>query len=613
MTKPSVIDAMAATLSPETLADLLTLRDALGAANPKGGVRGALVQTFAASKGCSVQTAYRWLKENVGWAPERKLRADAGKTRCPDETLHFIASSINASVRNTGVSTKPICVAMNIAAQNGMVVNVTAGRINTLLRAKKLDVKTQANARNHQRQRSLYPNHVHQIDPSLCLIYYMGGKQYVIREEEFNKNKPVAIERIKLKVWRYVRYDHASGCIDCRYFEAAGENQQSLFDFLLYTWGKSAKRVSHGVPKMLLWDKGSANTSAGIRRLLDALGVHHETHATHHAWVKGGVENANWIVERHFESRLRDEPVSTIEQLNASAENWVRDYNANVLLHIEASVQRDDGQRHVRDDLWNLIAHTPEALIEMPAPVVCRHFMRGKEDTRQIRDGHITYVHPQSGKSELYSLQAWAKDFANGQKVRVSPMLLGDRVLRVEIDRYGQDPLHVDVTPETEFDGFGRTMTATVLGVERKSAPHTAAMEASKIIAKTAFGADASLADAEAKRAKNARPFAHFNEGKGIVAHSHLGQTELPPRLLPEPQAIKTIDMAAVRAAQAVRTLTQFEAAQALVARGMTLNAELVATLKTQYPDGVPEDQLDALHARLTVRGGLRVVNGGAV
>lgn len=613
MTKPWVIDAMAATLSPETLADLLTLRDALGAASPKGGARGALVQAFATTKGCSVQTAYRWLKDNVGWAPERKLRADAGKTRCPDETLHFIASSVNASVRNNGVSTKPICVAMNIAQANGLEVNVSASRIATLMRGKRLDVKAQATARNHQRQRSLHPNHVHQIDPSLCLVFYMGGKQYIMDAERFNKNKPTAMERIKLKVWRYVRYDHASGSLDVRYFEAAGENQASLFDFLLHTWGQCATRLSHGVPRLLLWDKGSANTSTGIKRLLDALGVNHITHATHHAWAKGGVEVGNWIVERHFESRLRDEPVTTLEQLNASAEKWVRDYNANALAHIDSRITRDDGVKNVRDDLWSLIAHTPGALVTMPERSVCAYFMRGKEETRVIRDGHITFVHPQSGKSELYKLQDYAKDFANGEKVRVAPMLLGDCVLRIELDRLGQTPLQVDLSPEREFDVYGRQLSAVVLGDEYKSAPHTAATEARKQLAQTTYGAGTSLEDAEKLRAKNARPFAHFNDGKGVVAHSNLGAGELPARLLPAAAAVATVDLSAVRAAQAVRLLTQFEAAQALKAMGLALSGELIATLKTLHPEGVPEDQLDALFGRLSVRRGLRVVNGGSV
>jgi hypothetical protein len=453
---------------------------------------------------------------------------------------------------------------------------------------------------------------VHQIDPSLCLIYYMHGKQYMMREEEFNKNKPCAIEKVKLKVWRYVRYDHASGTLDARYFEAAGENQHSLFEFLVHTWGRSDTRLSHGVPKMLLWDKGSANTSAGIKRLLDALGVHHETHATHHAWVKGGVESGNWIVERHFESRLRDEPVETMAQLNASAANWVRDYNANVMPHIDSRIKRDDGQRHVRDDLWNLIAHTPEVLVEMPARDVCAYFMRGKEETRMIRDGHITFVHPQSGKSELYNLQDWAKEFANGQKVHVSPMLLGDRVLRIEFDRYAQDPLHIEVSPEIEFDAYGRPLSAVILGEERRIAPHTAAQEASKQIAQTAYGKGTSLDEADALRAKNARPFQHFNEGRGVVAHTHLGQADIPARLLPVGQEVKTIDMAAVRSAKAVRIVSLFEVAAWLSKKGMAMDAEKNAKVLEWYgKSGVPEDELESLQARLTVRASLRMVAGG--
>jgi transposase InsO family protein len=501
---------------------------------------------------------------------------------------------------------------MNIAHENGLTVNVSPSRVAALMRAQRMDLKTQANARNHLRLRSLYPNHVHQIDPSLCLVYYMDGKQHVMREQEFNKNKPCAIEKVKLKVWRYVRYDHASGTLDVRYFEAAGENQISLFEFMVHTWGRQAHRVSHGVPKILLWDKGSANTSAGIRRMLDALGVLHETHATHRAWVKGGVESGNFIVERHFESRLRDEPVQTIEQLNASAAAWVRDYNANVMPHIDARVARDDGQSYVRDDLWNLIAHTPEALVEMPARDVCAYFMRGKEETRKITNGHITFVHPQSKKSELYNLQAWASEFANGETVRVSPMLMGDCVLRIELDRLGREPQHIEVCPEREFDAFGRPLSAVVIGEERRTAPHTAAQQAAKRIAATAYGEGTSLDDAEKLRAKNTRPFQHMNDGKGMVAHSHLGKAELPARLLPAPQPVNTIDMAAVRTARLVRVLKGFELAKSLAGLGVKMTRETNAVIAELYADGVPEDELPALQARLTVRAGLRVVAGGA-
>lgn len=593
----------------DLLQDLFALAERWAAAAHGG--KGALIDAFAQAKGMQRQRVYAWLREHAGHRSDRKSRADAGRTRLPTATLQFIAASVHQSVRNNGISTKPIGVAMNIAHHNGLEVNVSASRVATLLRSQRLDVKTQATARNHQRLRSLHPNHVHQIDPSLCLVYYFNGQQRVIDEATFNKNKPVAMEKVKLKVWRYVRYDHASRSLDVRYFEAAGENQASLFDFLLHTWGLHPQRVSHGLPKLLLWDKGSANTSAGIRRLLDALGVRHETHATHHAWVKGGVENGNWIVERHFESRLRDEPVDNVEQLNASAERWVRDYNAHAIRHVDARVQADDGQRHVRDNLWNLIAHHPGALVAMPPREVCAYFMRGKEETRVIRDGQISFVHPQAGRSQTYNLQAWAKDFANGDKVRVSPMLLGDSLLRVELDRHGQPPLMVELEPEREFDAYGRPLSATVLGEERRSAPHNAAQEAAKTLAAAAYGEGTSLEQAEKLRAKNTRPFQHLNGGQGVVAHSQLGQAELPKRLLPVGLLASTPALQAEAAQRAVRLLTLFETAQWLAQQGLTLNPERHALLRQWHPDGVPEDQLDALRERLEKRSALRVVAGG--
>ncbi len=57
--------------------------------------------------------------------------------------------------------------------------------------------------------------------------------------------------------------------------------------------------------------------------------------------------------------------------------------------------------------------------------------------------------------------------------------------------------------------------------------------------------------------------------------------------------------------------LTHFEAVRALVAKGVAMSPELIGTLKSLHPEGVPEEQLDDLAARLTVRAGLRVVGGG--
>ena len=47
----------------------------------------------------------------------------------------------------------------------------------------------------------------------------------------------------------------------------------------------------------MIWDLGSANTSASIKSLLDSLEVEHIPHKRGHAWAKGGVEGSNNIVE----------------------------------------------------------------------------------------------------------------------------------------------------------------------------------------------------------------------------------------------------------------------------------------------------------------------------
>lgn len=576
----------------EMLELLLALRRQVEAA--AHGQSGKLISDFAALHGRSQQTVWRWLAAFAGYQSERKKRADAGTSRLPEASLVFIAASKHLSVRANGKVTKPTGVAMNIADANGLTVNVGASQVNRILRQRKLDTPSQAAARNHIQLRSLYPNHVHEIDPSLCLIYYVGNKQLMMTEAEFNKNKPAAMEKVKLKVWRYVRYDHASGSLDVRYFEAAGENQRSLFEFLLWTWGEQPQRLSHGVPQQLLWDKGSANTSAAIVRLLDALGVKHQTHATHHAWVKGGVENGNRIVEMHFESRLRDQPVNSVEELNASAELWVRDYNANAIKHVDSRVQRHSGEKRVRDELWQLILRTPDKLIKLPERKVCAWFLTGTDSTRQIRDNLITYVHPEIGRSRTYDLAQWASCYSQKDKVKVSPLLLADGAIRVEIEQFGKEALVVQVNPVTDFDDFGRITDSAVIGENYHSAKHTIAEQAGKQIAQAAYG-DVNRDEAEALLRKNVRPFQHFNNGKGVIAHSHLGQGDLPTRLLPTAQAIDTPDMAAARESRLElprKNITQM----ALWLRGQLgddYRPTMLADLQKRFPDGATEPELE--------------------
>jgi hypothetical protein len=602
---------------PDAFVQLVALRDKLNAA--PHGERRAMVDRFAMGLGRSTNTVYNWLRQFADYDSGRKPRTDKGTSRLPRDTLLFIAAAKREGVRLNGKQTMPTAVAMNVADANGIEVNVSESQIGRLLRQQHMDTASALAARPKSELRSQHPNHVHEIDPSLCLLFYMGGRQHLMTEQKFYKNKQENYAKIKLKVWRYVRYDHFSGVIDVRYFESAGESQEILFEFLMWTWGKQEGRFNHGVPKMLLWDKGSANTSHAIKKLLDALDVRHETHAAGHAWAKGGVEQANNLVETQFESRLKLEPVDSVEQLNDAALRWARDWNANRLKHIDSRVVRASGEPMVRDDLWHLIAHERGALIALPSREICQWFMTGRDTERQVKDLTISFAHAELGRSARYDLRPWAEHIYNRQRVTVTPLLMREGLLRVEIPRAGSEPLLIEVEPVRDFDAAGRSMSAQIIGEGYVRPVETAGEAVVRRLAEAAYGEGTSADGAEKLRENQARPFASLNDGKGAVAHGYLGAEEVAQRLAPG-SGDTTTD--AVRAAgRAVRSvqaepLSHVEAAKRLRALvGDAWKAEHFAWLAQRHPGGVQEEALAGIASE--IRGGkqltaLRAVGGGA-
>ncbi len=123
-----------------------------------------------------------------------------------------------------------------------------------------------------------------------------------------------------------------------------------------------------------------------------------------------------------------------------------------------------------------------------------------------------------------------------------------------------------------------------------------------KAVERLATGTDTDEAAAAARKAK-ALPFGGKHDP--YKHHEELPAATMLPRRGTELEP-------ATRVAQAApELLTHFEVAKVLVARGMQMSPELLATIKHLHPEGVPDDQVVALEARLKVRTGLRVVAGG--
>lgn len=551
------------------------------------GERGAIIEAACERFAMSRPTLYRRLAADAGWSSERRTRADRGTSAQADEGLAVIAAMQRAAVRQNGKATLNLPTAVSVASQNGVDLAVGPSRIRTLLRQRGLDVRTQARASSHVEMRSLHPNHVHQVDASLCLIYYMNGVQHVIRDDQLYKNKLAALAKVKLKVYRWVLTDHCSHVIIVWYTEAAGEDQYSLAEFLLYAWSRQEGRPFHGVPQLMVWDKGAANQSHAVKGLLRALEVEQIPHATGNSRAKGSVEVAQNIVETQFESRLRFEPVESVAELNAAAAAWSNAYNANQVPGQDTRLHR--GHLHLsRYDLWLRIRE--EQLRILPDVDLCRALLAGREEPRKVMGGlQITFRHPGAPTALRYDLRG-CEGISVGDQVIVQPMLYGDCAALVSIEDFRGERREWKVEPIRDYDANGFRESAPVFGQNFKANPQTINEAAGRALDRVAYG-EKSLEEIEKAKRANAAPF------DGLMdAHSHLQQVDLPTYMPRRGTDISVPDRVAVAEAP----LSRIAAGKALVAiLGRPLTFAENQKLGTWYPDGVPEKDIPQIATAL--------------
>lgn len=563
------------------------------------GERDSLIDLAAAAQGVSRATVYRWL-HNVGWTSGRKTRADKGSSAVPVESLAFVGSMQRASVRQNGKVTLATPTAVSIAAQNGVELPASVSTIRRQLRARGLDVRSQARAASHVEMRSLHPNHVHQVDASLCLLIYMNGQQRMIRDDELYKNKLAALADVKLKVIRWVLVDHFSSTIVPWYTEAAGEDQQSLAEFLLFAWAQQEGRVFHGVPRIVVWDKGAANKSHAIKALIRALEAQDIAHATGNSRAKGSVEGGQNIVEKEFESRLRFEPVTSVAELNAAAFAWANAFNENRIPRQDTRLHR--GPIHLsRADLWHRIRE--DQLRFLPDVELCRALLAGREEPRKVAgDLQIAFKHPAADSSLRYDVRG-LEGVSVGDELKVQPMLYGDCRVLVSKDSYDGSRREWVLEPIRDYDAAGFRVSAPVFGESFKSNPQTTNEAIGKALDRMAYG-ERSVEDIDRAKRKNEAPF-----GGLVDAHSHLASVDRADYLPRRGTEISVPDRVSVDAAP----LTRLAACRALVVMlGRPLTTEENAKVGTWYPDGVPEADLPQIaNAIRTKTTPFRHVGGG--
>jgi hypothetical protein len=426
---------------------------------------------------------------------------------------------------------------------------------------------------------SLHPNHVWEIDASLCTLYYLSNGHkglQVMDSAKFYKNKPANIARIASdRVWSYEITDHTSGWIYVEYVMGAesGENLCSVLINAMQERGGAD--VLHGVPKILYLDPGSANTAGMTKNMCRSLGINLIAHKPHNARATGQVEKARDIIERKLEPGLKFQPVHSLEELNALAVKWRSHFNAT-------AVHSRHGK--TRTDIWLKI--TADQLKKAPSVEVCRELAVAAPELRKVTSKlRVSFRGNEFDVSTVPGVLV-------GEKLMITRNPWRSDVAQVVLT--GEDGHETFfLVEEVRKNEFGFAESAAVFGENYKALPETPAQTAAKEIEELVTGTD-NAADAAAARKAKALPF-----GGRLDPYKHIDDTTLPAYM---PKRGQASDVRGPRIEQ--RPLTHVEAAKALrekfSANGHTWTPEHYRQLTAQYPDGVPEAALDEVMVTLT-------------
>ena len=536
------------------------------------GKRGPIIKRACEYLTVSNAELYRRLAK-VGFTSGRKTRSDKGNTIVSIEAAELVGGMVINAASKTGKKRMSIKLALEVAQDSGKAPGVSAATISRIMKQNMCHPAQLAMPTAHTRQRSLHPNHVWQIDASVCVVFYLNHKAglHVMDEREFYKNKPANLKKIeKDRVIRYVLTDHTSGSIYHEYFWRS-ENVENLTNFFFSCIQKrSLKEPMHGVPFILYVDKGTANTSGMFKNLMTRLDVEFIAHATNNSRAKGSVEQANNLIETNFESLLSFRSVDSIEELNAFANEWRIMFN---------ETKTHSRTKRTRNQVWNMIR--PEQLRIAPAIELCRELVTTTPITRTVK-GDLTVQHTVKGYDEKFYSVKHIPDIFVGAKVDVvvNPYRAPD-IDVLTTNEHGEQVIYTCVPDQ--LDIFGQLHDAPVIGQEIQSMPNSKIDESRNRIMKQAFNANT---QAEVDKALKKRIPAYQGQ---IDVTAHITKHDVPEYL---PRAGQQMEIQKQK--NQLPPLNYIQAAKQIKGLvGDAWTAEHMGMLKKEYSDGnVPQEDI---------------------
>lgn len=533
------------------------------------GQKGEIIATACKYLDVSRPQLYRDL-ETVGFKSERKQRSDKGKTVVPTEVAEMIGGMVHVATRANGKKTLPITTALDMLVADGKAPKVSAATVARVMKQNMCHPKQLATPSAHTQQKSLHPNHVWQVDASVCVLFYLpkGGMQ-VMDEKKFYKNKPANVKKIENdRVIRYVMTDHYSGSIYVEYVYGSESSENLIEIFLNAIQKRSAQEPMHGVPNILYTDKGCANTSGLFRNLLERLDVTFIPHATGNSQAKGQVENAQNIVETQFEGRLRFMQINNIQELNAQATAWRMYWNET---KIHSRTKRS------RNAVWQTIK--PEQLRIAPTMELCRELISTVPVEKTVK-ANLTVSHAIQG----YGSQDYDVRHVDGvyPKAKLQIVVNPYRAPCIDVltkDQHGNDVIFTCEPMQVDWVGFGND--AAIIGEEIKAMPQSKIDENRKRILKKAYDAE-TLEQVDKAIAKKKPAY----DGQ-LNAMADVTAVEVPTYINRAGEQMQTeISRRQVAPVNLIQAAKQI---RGLV--GDLWTPECMAALKKSYPNGeVPQD-----------------------
>lgn len=555
------------------------------------GQKNAIYQQAAEHMGMSLATLHRKLKEVV-IVKTRKQRSDAGTSDLTFEEAKIISAYMVESARKNEKRLASVKSTLEVLRSNNLVRAETIDKATGEVRQMSVDAVSRAlyKYRLHPEQlskptakmtmASLHPNHVWQIDPSLCVLYYLPTKKgdalQVMSEKEFYKNKPENIIRVeKERVWRYVISDHTSGWIYIHYVPGAETGKNLVDSFIAATQKRDATDPVHGIPQMVMVDPGSANTGAVFKNLCAALNITLQINTPNTPWAKGQVEKANDTVECEFEHRIKTmkKPPTNIDELNESGWAWMRWFNST---HIHSRT------KETRYSAWSRI--TEAQLIIAPPAHVMRELSYSAAETRVV-SALLTI----DFRGKEYSVKTVpGVEVKERVSVTINPWRNDNSIQVITTDSDGRKVIHV-IEP-IKKDEFGFPVDAPVFGEDYKRHADSAIDTNRKAVERLAMDA---TTDEEAKANRKAKkvPFAGAIDPMKPITDTTLVDY-LHKRGTASDVASPMVE---------IKPLTHVAAAKKLAAKlGPAWNgAEHFAWLKQRYPNGVQEEELGNIAQQL--------------